>query len=78
MLVFVSVPASFWRALLAPELALFDATRSKTLKELILRWDIFALDRDFAGKKKKKITFNLEGVHESRMLHDRGMDELEV
>lgn len=26
----------------------------------------------------KKINFNLEGVHESRMLHDKGIDGLEV
>lgn len=58
---------------MAPEPALFDATRSKTLKELILCHDIFALDRDFAGKKKK-ITSHLEGVHESRMLHHRGLE----
>lgn len=50
---FASIPAPFWRALLAPELALFDMTRSKTLKELILGHDIFALDRDFAGKKNQ-------------------------
>lgn len=43
---FASIPAPFWRAL-------FDMTRSKTLKELILGHDIFALDRDFAGKKNQ-------------------------
>lgn len=29
-------------------------------------------------EKKKKISFNLEGVHKSRMLHERGIDGLEL
>lgn len=39
---------------------------------------IFLLWIGILQAKKKKINFNLEGVHKSRMLCDRGIDGLEV